>query len=101
MWNLVCTINPRIGLPTKEFIENWLEHVVTGHAVDAAEAPVLRDLVRKRELRRDKQSRLKNDKLLANWAGESGAGRLNYRWGTVRRIIEDIHSALDLEAAHA
>ena len=73
----------------------------SGQATNAADDQALRDLVRKRELRRGKQSRLENDKLLANWAGESGAGRLNYRWGTVRRIVRDIHSALDLEAVHA
>ena len=101
MWNLVRSINPRIGLPTIEFVENWLLNVTSGQATNAADDPALRDLVRKRELRRDKQSRLQNDKLLANWAGESGAGRLNYRWGTVRRIVRDIHSALDLEATHA
>ena len=101
MWDLVRSINPRIGLPTIEFIENWLSNVTSGQATNAADDQALRDLVRKRELRRGKQSRLENDKLLANWAGESGAGRLNYRWGTVRRIVRDIHSALDLEAAHA
>jgi hypothetical protein len=101
MWNLVRSINPRIGRPTIEFVENWLENVTSGQATNAVDDQALRDLVHKRELRRGKQSRLQNDKLLANWAGESGAGRLNYRWGTVRRIVQDIHSSLDSESTHA
>ncbi len=101
MWNLVRSVNPRIGLPTIEFIDSWLRNVARGQATNAIDDQALRDLVRKRELRRGKQSRLQNDKLLANWAGESGAGRLNYRWGTVRRIVRDIHFALDLEVVHA
>lgn len=101
MWNVVRSINPRIGRPTIEFVDSWLGSVKDGKATSAFDDQALRDLVRKRELRRGKQSRLKNDKLLANWAGESGAGRLNYRWGTVRRIVRDIHSALDSEVVHA
>lgn len=101
MWELVRQANPRVSLPTIDFVENWLGKVVTGQATNTADNQALRDLVRRRELRRGKQSRLQNDKLLANWAGESGAGRLNYRWGTVRRIAQDIHSALDLETARA
>lgn len=101
MWNLVRSVNPRVGLATIDFVEDWLGYVITGQAANAACDEVLRELVRKREIRRGKQSRLQNDKLLANWAGESGAGRLNYRWGTVRRMVQDIHSALDLEAARA
>lgn len=101
MWELIRSVNPRVGPATIGFVENWLGYVVAGQAANATDDQALRDLVRKRELRRGKQSRLQNDKLLANWAGESGAGRLNYRWGTVRRIVQDIHSALDLEAARA
>ncbi len=101
MWDLVRSKNTRIGLPTITFVENWLGYVTSGRAMNTVGDPAIRNLVRERELRRGKQSRLQNDKLLANWSGESGAGRLNYRWGTVRRIVRDIHSALDLEATHA
>ena len=101
MWDLVRSKNARIGLPTITFVENWLGNVISGRPMNTVDDPALRNLVRERELRRGKQSRLQNDKLLASWSGESGAGRLNFRWGKVRRIVRDIHSALDLEAAHA
>ena len=101
MWSLVLGVNSRIGQQTIDFVESWLRIAASSEVSGAASNEVLRDLVRRRELRRGMQSRLQNDKLLANWAGESGAGRLNYRWGTVRRLARDIHGALGDEGSRA
>ena len=45
--------------------------------------------------RKGAQSRLKNEKMLAAWSGASGTGRLTYRWGTVKVIVNDIMRGLD------
>jgi hypothetical protein len=34
------------------------------------------------------------------WSGESGAGQLNYRWGTVRMLVTDIVDGL-MSSDHA
>jgi hypothetical protein len=37
---------------------------------------------------------LGNKKQLALWGGASGDGALDYRWGTVRRIVLDVQEGL-------
>jgi hypothetical protein len=36
------------------------------------------------------QARLINDRLMGQWGGASGSGRLNFRWPVVRRILNEI-----------
>ena len=37
---------------------------------------------------------LANPKLLGLWGGSSGASPLDYRWGTVRRLVLDVQEGL-------
>ena len=36
------------------------------------------------------RARLTNPRRLELWGGESGTGRLTYRWGPAKRILKDI-----------
>lgn len=91
LWDLVRGLNPRVGVPTRVFVDAWLDAVVTGRTGGAAEDMELRALVENRERRqKGTQSRLVNERLLRTWSGASGTSRLVYRWGTVRRIVADV-----------
>lgn len=92
MWQLVRTVNPRIGAATKLFVDTWTDAVVAGETNGVADAAALRRIVADRERRQKKsQSRLTNDRLLRTWSGESGSARLTYRWPVVRTLVTDIH----------
>ena len=40
-------------------------------------------------------ARLHNPRALERWSGESGVGRLTYRWGNAQRILVDILNGLE------
>jgi hypothetical protein len=98
-WRHVLATNPLVTPPTQQFLKAWFEPVCRLSVDDAADNEELRRLVRNRELRKDTQSRLTNDRLLASWSGEAGTRRLTFRWSQVNRILQDLH--IGLEVAHA
>ncbi len=96
MWDVVRSLNPRIGIQTRSFVDAWLDAVISGRAVGAVNDTELRALVENRERRqKGTQSRLVNERLLRTWSGASGTSRPVYRWGTVRRITADIREGAD------
>ncbi|QIX27213.1 hypothetical protein ncot_11835 [Nocardioides sp. JQ2195] len=97
MWVITKGSNPNIQRRAQEFVNSWVNGLRT--ATDTADDSVLRALVEEREKRKGAQSRLKNEKMLAAWSGESGTGRLTYRWGTVKTIVNDIQNGLDRAGA--
>ncbi len=100
LWHHVLRRNPRILEPTQAFVKAWVGSVLDGSALGCADNRQLRDLVSERERRIKRgQSRLVNDKLLGAWAGESGAGRLSFRWGQVRRMVTDMQQGLTASAS--
>lgn len=91
MWDQVRALNPRIGLQTRAFVDGWIDVVLGGRGVTAADDAHARSLVELRERRqKGTQSRLINERLLRTWSGASGTSRLVYRWPQVRRMITDI-----------
>ena len=98
-WQHVLQRNPRIAPRTRMFVTAWIAAVVDGSARTALGNESQRRLVSDREqaIKRS-QSRLVNDRLLGAWSGESGNGRLVYRWPQVRRIITDIHNGVASDA---
>jgi hypothetical protein len=88
--------NTPIPLGTRSFVDAWLTAVRTGDARKPEGSEALRRLVADRErLNKGEQSRLNNDRLLKQWSGASGAGRLVYRWGNVQTLVGDIKEGLD------
>jgi hypothetical protein len=92
-WTLVtdhyATPIPR----TQVFVNRWIDVLRRG----GPSAPALRDeastLIRERERDQKKgRARLYNDKMMLQWTGASGAGRLSYRWFQVVRMLNDLNS---------
>lgn len=104
MWDRVVAQNPRItaNVRARRFISDWLDVFLTGDVDGVADSKPLRRLVAERERAvKGPQSRLRNEKLLRNWAGASGSGRLAYRWGNVATLIGDIHAGSEVAGAGA
>lgn len=97
-WALVRGSNPRVPLLTQNFVERWLE-LATPDPEGIGENQHARRLVSARErLLKGSQSRLTNDRLLHEWSGGSGVGRLTFRWSQVKVLLGDI---ADGRSAHA
>ena len=95
-WQIVQRAHRNISPLTVNRVNAWLDRISDGSAEKAATDAGLSSLVASRERRlKGPKSRLVNDRLLANWSGGSGTGRLVYRWGTVQNQLADVFSGLN------
>lgn len=102
-WRLVRTVNPRIGMPTQAFVENWVDLVLNSSTPAAvARSDRARNLIREREIAlKREQARVRGGRPLELWGGSAGAYPLNYRWGKAQRILLDIVESLQGAEAYA
>ncbi len=95
MWRMAYELAPRIGGPTRQFVDAWIQAVMSGRADHASVDAGLRSMITAREsMKKGNQSRLTNDRMLARWQGASGQGRLVFRWSLVKRLVSDIKEGL-------
>jgi hypothetical protein len=73
------------------FVERWFELIRHDGERPLSDNPTARKLVRERELRvkGPQRSRIANPRRVG-WNGESGSGRLDFRWGTVQQLVLDV-----------
>jgi hypothetical protein len=100
-WSIIEGTGARIPFPTRGFINRWLDIALEVSHITFQDRGA-RQLVseRERSLKRG-QARLFNQRALELWRGAAGTAQLNYRWGTVQQIIEDIRQGLVNEGTHA
>jgi len=92
--------NPRITTRTRQFVDAWRD--TAGNADDVAASTACRDLVRLRERQiKGARARIGNRAALDRWSGASGLGRLDYRWGTVQRLVADLAPDLEVSGARS
>ena len=91
LWALVAEQGRPVSPPTRAFVEQWVDLVRNRQSHRLADHEYARTLVANRELRQKRgQARLRNDRLMQQWGGASGTGRLNFRWPVVARLLNDI-----------
>jgi len=89
-WDRLYRMNPRIPPGATRFSDAWLALAIGGPR-SVRDDTGARMLVRDRERRlKTTLARLQNPRALERWSGESGLGRLTYRWDSARRILVDI-----------
>lgn len=94
----------RINHGTRVFVSEWMTLVKTGvldvqeHGAPADDSEAA-TLVRRREKAlKGVRSRFRNEKMLAEWGGGSGMGRMDYRWPVVRRFLRELGEGLGATA---
>lgn len=98
-WQSIHEINPRVHAFTRQFISDWIELALRPGPAKLKNDVVAHELIRKREKRlKGSRARLTNSRALELWGGESGTGRLNFRWSQAQTIITDILSGLERNA---
>lgn len=101
-WEVAGAGGAQITMPTRRFITTWIEEVRRPGSAPVAENPALRRLVHQREVALKRRlSRLENPRARELWNGQSGTGRLVFRWGQAQRILSDIHHGLAGSSRHA
>ena len=91
LWALVEAQGRMVSLLTRDFVTQWLSIIQGSIGQSVADLHAARELVRRREIRQKRgQARLTNDRLMQQWGGASGTGRLNFRWPVVARLLNDI-----------
>ncbi len=101
-WTLVHSEHARIPVPTRVFVDRWLDLLLGGNPATLPDNAVVRRLLTERErFMKGKLARLQNREALNQWNGAtgSGAGQLGYRWRPmVHRIVTDIQMGLKRHA---
>lgn len=93
-WMLVRRLG-RVAKSTESFVEAWLRLAAWDKIEGGPDDKAARDLVRHREQQlKGARARLTNPRALELWGGESGTGRLDYRWRAARRLLGDLYTAL-------
>src|SRR4051812_12002145 len=92
MWRLIDRIGVRITRAATPFVDTWIDFVREAPDPDqllsstaAAEVITLRERRLKRRL-----ARLTYDDARERWNGNSGLGRLEYRWASASMVLNDI-----------
>jgi len=92
LWSGVLAHNPRISWATMVFVDTFVALLRNGKRPDHEQ--ILALVISREKRQKGTQSRLVNDKLLRNWTGASGTGRLTYRWANVTRLLTDVSEGL-------
>ncbi|MDF1594054.1 MAG: DUF6361 family protein [Desulfobacterales bacterium] len=93
----------RIPTLTKAFVQKWLYFVFESPGMENLLGDrKVQDLIASREFQlKGPRARLSNRNALNRWRGESGTGRLIYRWGIASVFVSDILKAKNVRPAHA
>lgn len=89
-WKMVQGSQHKVAPATQVFVEMWCSRVgkMAGSLLSDADTA---SLVRDREVRKKgKQSRFTNQRLREQWGGASGINPIDYRWRTVKTLLEDL-----------
>ena len=99
-WHHVLMDNPRVSPGTIDFVNHWWDLVMAQGAAGMATNKAARGLIteRERRLKRD-LARIDNPRARELWNGDSGTGRLDFRWQSARRILSDIFDGLEADDA--
>lgn len=96
-WDVVHRHHPRIHPLTQFFVRKWVDLVRGDH--DIARSAEAARLVAHRERQiKGGRARLVNQSALDRWRGDSGTGRLDFRWGVTRTLLEDLYAARRVNA---
>lgn len=93
-WQLLIGVNPRLGPELRSFVESWREIVSSGDPRRLVSDERARSLLTLRErTMKGTLARLSNRARLDTFSADPNAGRLGFRWGSARTVVEDLAAA--------
>ena len=96
VWRVVRTQGRSPAFPMRSFVQRWVDNLRRrGPEALVFEDSPGRDLIRDREFQlKRSRARLVNARHLELWGGQSGTGRMAYRWVVTRGLLKDIFDGL-------
>jgi len=98
LWRLGKQTNHTADKHTKRFIAKWIEAAKSPHTLDHQNEELQKLVINQEIHKKGGRSRLltkKDSKLMQEYEGERiGFDDLNYRFGTIKMIVDDIHKGL-------
>jgi hypothetical protein len=93
-WRILAGTTANISPHTRDFVRRWLDFALSDGVGEVSSSPAAQTMVRQREIQlKRKQARVLGGRPLELWQGDSGTGRLNYRWPIASRILFDLYDA--------
>ena len=95
-WALLKNHDVRVTRRTADFVSEWIRQVKnTAQPWKLGDSKEVRRLIKEREQAlKGGLARLENPRALELWNEEAGTGRLDFRWGVSRQMINDILEGL-------
>ena len=95
LWALVVRDGGWLRPPQQRFLAAWSARIAKLNPGSVADDPELRSLIADRELQtKGRRARLANLGRLLDWVPGVGVGRMDFRWGSVRQLLRDLHRGL-------
>ncbi|MGA2256604.1 MAG: DUF6361 family protein [Thermoguttaceae bacterium] len=95
LWSLPALVAATIPYRTRVFVDQWLEILFSEAAEGTIVSPAAKRLIVEREEQlKHTRARLSNKRALELWNGASGDRQLDFRWGNVSTLLDDIHAGL-------
>ena len=91
-WETVARLNPRLRGSTRAFVDAWNDLASSGGDLATSDDAVRLVSHRERQLK-GSRARFVNQGALDRWSGESGLGRLDFRWPIARSHLLDLYAA--------
>jgi hypothetical protein len=97
LWELTVDHGHAITTQTRSFVEQWIDHTRKSPKTLLSNADAL-NLIKRREMKlKGTHSRFRNQRVLEQWRGYSGTGRLVYRWPNVKVLLNDLYQGMNRE----
>ncbi|MDT8429400.1 MAG: DUF6361 family protein [Pseudomonadales bacterium] len=97
LWELSIDHGHSVTPQTRSFVQQWIDHTRKSpkHLLSNTEAL---NLIKRREMKlKGTRSRFRNQRVLEQWGGYSGVGRLVYRWPNVQVLLNDLYQGMNRE----
>jgi hypothetical protein len=90
LWQALDRTPGTITLQTSAFVERWARIVVEEQDLASSRRALEAVTNRERQVKGAAGARLHSEAALHLWGGDSGTGRLNYRWTVTQRFTNDL-----------
>jgi hypothetical protein len=95
LWRFVALSGGRVRYRQQQFVNAWSQFLADEGPHAVADSQVLRDLIHRREIQlKGNRARVINQGRLLDWSGQTGVGRMVFRWPNVRQLLIDLHQGL-------
>jgi hypothetical protein len=97
LWALTMDHSHTITPQTRSFIQQWIDYTRKAPKDLLSNTEAL-NLIKRREMKlKGMRSRFRNQRVLEQWGGYSGVGRLIYRWPNVKVLLNDLYQGMNQE----